>query len=282
MGACNIMMYGAPPFRNRDNVNVEAFVNKDSGLQEVETHWQDQHTDVIIAYFNKVHDSTTLAVGIPDISINPRIIVVDDATGIVVGSYIILFDPASVRFSVFFATAVNGVNITLDSPIDFEYPVGTFVDVAIVDMSVDGSVTPQVFGIRGVGAPPGIELSFDVTRIIFTCIAVDPVSLSLFADLPALTNGLLLRSRNEKMKNLFNVKDNREIKGLMFDYNPSVATNPAQGENGFVGRLTFAGPSKIGVTIRLPIGEDLEVWIQDNLSGITSFRIHAEGHIVQD
>ena len=252
------------------------------GGQALDVALQDQTTDAIIVYFNQVHDSTALAVSVPDITTEPRIIVVDDATGIVVGSYIILFDPASVRFSTFFATAVNGVNITLDSPIDFEYPIGTFVDVAIVDMSVNGSVTPEVFGLRGVGAPPGVELSFDVTRIIFTCIADSPVSLSLFANLTALTNGLLLRSRNTRVKNIFNAKDNREIQGLMFDYTPSTATNPAQGEDGFVSRLTFGGQNKIGVVIRLPIGEDLEVWAQDNLLGITSFRIHAEGHIVED
>lgn len=252
------------------------------GGQALDVALQDQTTDAIIVYFNQVHNSTALAVAVPDITTDPRIIVVDSATGIVIGSYIILFDPASVRFSTFFVTAVNGVNITLDSPIDFEYPIGTFVDVAIVDMSVNGSVTPQVFGLRGVGTPPGIEVSFDVTRIIFTCIAASPISLSLFADLSALTNGLLLRSRNARIKNIFNIKDNREIQGLMFDFTPSVATNPAQGEDGFVSRLTFAGQNKIGVAIRLPIGEDLEIWVQDNILGITSFRIRAEGHIVED
>lgn len=252
------------------------------GGQALDVLIQDQTTDPIIVYFNQVHNSTTLDVAVPDVTTDPRIIVVVSATGIVVGSYIILFDPESVRFSTFFVTAVNGVNITLDTPIDFEYPAGTFVDVAIVDMSVNGSVTPQVFGIRGIGAPPGIELSLDVTRIIFTCIADSPVELSLFADLAALTNGLLLRSRNTRFKNILNVKDNREIQGIMFDYTPSVATNPSQGEDGFVSRLTFAGNHKIGVAIRLPIGEDLEVWVQDNLLGITSFRMHAEGHIMED
>jgi hypothetical protein len=252
------------------------------GGQALDVALQDQTTDAIIVYFNQVHDSTALAVAVPDITTDPRIIVVDSATGIVVGSYIILFDPDSLRFSTFFATAVNGVNISLDSPIDFEYPIGTFVDVAIVDMSVDGSGTPQVFGLRGVGAPPGIELTLDVTRIIFICIADSSVSLSLFANITALTNGLLLRSRNGRVKNIFNVKDNREIQGIMFDYTPSTALNPAQGEDGFVGRLTFASPGKIGVAVRLPIGEDLETWIQDNLLGITSLRIYAEGHIVED
>ena len=249
------------------------------GGQSLDVILQDKHDDAIIVYFNQVHNSTTLNGAV---SINDRIIIVADATGIVVGSYIILFDPASVRFTAFFATIVDGLNIHLDSPIDFDYPDGTFVDVAIVDMSVNGSVTPEVFGLRGVGAPPGIELTFDVTRIIISCIASSPVTLSLFANIAALTNGLLLRSRNGRFKNVFNVKDNREIKGIMFDFDPSVATNPAQGEDGFVSRLTFAGQNKLGVAIRLPIGEDLETWIQDNLLGITSLRIRAEGHIVEE
>ena len=271
---------------NNTNVQIEdgdgnaqrATLTKQAGVQDVTLI--DQTEDVIIVYFNQVHNSTTLSEAVPDITTDPRIIVVASATGIVVGSYIILFDPASVRFSTFFATVVDGLNITLDSPIDFEYPDGTFVDIAIVDMAVNGSVTPEVFGLRGVGSPPGIELTLHVTRIIFTCIAASPISLSLFADLAALTNGLLLRSRNGRVKNILNVKDNREIQGLMFDFTPSVATNPSHGEDGFVSRLTFGGQNKIGVVIDLPIGEDLEVWVQDNLSGITSFRIHAEGHIV--
>lgn len=252
------------------------------GGQALDVALQDQTTDVIIAYFNQVHNSTTLAVAVPDVDTNPRIIIVASATGIVIGSYIILFDPDSARFSTFFATAVNGVNITLDSPIDFEYPIGTNIDVAIVDMSVNGSITPQLFGLRGLGAPPGVKLTFDVTRIILSCIADSPVDLSLFADIPALTNGLLMRSRNGKIKNLFNVKDNREIAGIMFDFAVTAATNPAQGEDGFIGRLTFGGQDKIGVVIRLPIGEDLEIWVQDNFLGITDLRIIAEGHIVEE
>lgn len=252
------------------------------GGQALDVALQDQTTDPIIAYFNQVHNSTTLAVAVPDVSTDPRIIVVASATGIVIGSYIILFDPASTRFSTFFVTAVNGVNITLDTPVDFEYPIGTSVDVAIVDMSVNGSVTPQVFGLRGTGAPPGIELSFDVTRIIISCIAASPVDLSLFADITALTNGLMMRSRNARTKNIFNVKDNREMAGIMFDFAVTSALNPAQGEDGFIGRLTFGGQNKLGVVIRLPIGDDLEVWVQDNLTAITDFRIIAEGHIVED
>jgi hypothetical protein len=244
----------------------------------LDTAWQDQHTDAVIVPFNKVTNSTTLdtlaVLGAYTIS-------VASATGISQGSFIVLFHPASERFSTFYAVSVVDTTVTLDGPLDFAYPSGTFVDVAITNMNVDGSSTPQVFGLRGTGAPPGVDIDFDLTRMIFECITDTAVDLSKFGDLTALTRGILFRSRNGIYHNIFNVKTNGELAGIMYDWNPYAATNPVQGVDGFVSRLTFAGPSKIGVTVRLPIGEDAEIIIQDDLTDLTSFKIIAEGHIVE-
>lgn len=245
-------------------------------VNDVDVSVQDQTTDPIIIYFNQVTNSTTLS---GPISIDDRVINVVSATGISVGSYIILFDPTSVRFSTFFVTAVASLAITLDSPTDFAYPAGTNVDVSIVDMNVDGSSTEQVFGLRGVGAPPGIDLKMDVTRIMFECTTSSAVTLDLFANITALTRGILIRHRNGRYKNILNVKSNLEIAGTMFDWTPYAATNPVQGIDGFTSRLTF---TRLGVVVRLPIGEDLEAWVQDALQTVTSLRMYAEGHIVED
>ena len=167
MGACSIMRDGGTPFRNAAYTeNPEALLS-DEAHQIVDTHWQDQSTEAIIAYFNQVTNTTTLDGAL---TLNDKIIEVTSATGISAGTYLILFDPVSIRFSTFFVTVVAGTTITLDSPVDFPYPDGTNVDVAIVDLSVNGAVTPQVFGLRGTGAPPGVELTFHVTRIIFECL----------------------------------------------------------------------------------------------------------------
>ena len=213
-----------------------AYTDEDLNYRElVDANLQDQTTDAIIACFNQVTNSTTLTAAVPNVLENDTYIVsVADATGIVNGSYLILFDPASIRFTTFFVISVDTLDITLDSPVDFEYPIGTFVDVAIVDMDVDGSGTPEVFGLRGTGAPPGVELSFDLTRIIITCTTATPVTLPTFGDLTALTRGLLLRERNGRVKNIFNCKTNAELAGIMFDFTPYLATNPAQGQDGFV------------------------------------------------
>ncbi len=274
-------MYGGPPFRNIDNLNVEAFVNKNSGYQVVENHPQDQTTPAVIVNFNQVHNSTELAA---EALIDQRDIVVDDATGIIVGSYIILFSLTTQRFYTGRATIISGApTITLDTPLDSTFPAGTFVDVAITNLAVNGLVTPQTFGLRGLGAPPGIDIKVDMTRILFTCVCNSAVSLSLFANLPKLLNGLVLRKRDGTFHNLFNVKTNREMAGIMFDFDPSVSTNPAQGEDGFKTRFTIA---RTGIVERLAVGEDLELIVQDNLAtgspDISILECIAEGHIVED
>lgn len=252
----------------------------------VDTNAQDQTTDDIIVKFNKIANSTTLSSAG---SIDDRTITLTSVTGEAAGKYIILFDPLGKRFTPFHQVgpAVGNV-ISLDGPLDFDYPSGTFVDLSDTNMAVDGSSTPQIFGIRGTGAPPGVDIDFDMTRIMFSCLTATAVDLSKFGDLDVLTNGLQLRQRNNRYKNSFNVKTNREIDAIFgLDFKPYSATNPVQGQHGFTARLTYAGMHKIGVSKRLPIGTDFESIVQDNLlaaqSGgrqITLLEVYAEGHIV--
>ena len=55
----------------------------------------------------------------------------------------------------------------------------------------------------------------------------------------------------------------------------------------FTARLTFAGMDKIGVAKRLPIGDDYEVTVQDDLLAAQSGRqillleIISEGHVTE-
>jgi len=250
------------------------------GGQAVDVAVQDQTTRIVILPFNQVNNSTTLAA---EALINQRDIVVASATGIVVGSLIILFSLVTGRFYFGKATVISGApTIVLDTPLDSTFPLGTAVDIAVYDLSINGLTTPQIFGLRGLGIAPGVDLTIDITRIIVTCIADGPVSLSLFGDLTALLNGLVLRKRNGTNRNIFNIKTNRELAGIAFDYDVTQAINPAQGENGFKSRLTFGGQNKIGVVVRLPPGEDLEFIVQDNLAALLSLIVVAEGHVVEE
>ena len=241
---------------------------------------QDQDTPTVIAKFNQVHNSTTLAaVG----AIDDTTITVASATGIVAGSYIILFHPGSVRYMVCEAIDISAAPVIgIDTPLDFAFPIGTFIDVAITNMATDGSTTPQVFGVRGTGAPPGVELTADITRIIFECQTASAVDLSKFGDISGgLTRGLVLRKRDGTYNNVFNVKTNGAIEGICFDFREHLASNPIQGVDGFTARLTFASQGKMGVVQRLRLGEDLEFINQDALQTITVLTVTAEGSLVK-
>jgi hypothetical protein len=246
---------------------------------------QDQFTPTVIVKFNQITDSTTIA---SPVAIDDTQVTLTSTTGVSVGSYLIFFNPDQGRYMFATVTSVLGSpTFDIDTPFDFAFPAGTYVDVTKTNLAVNGSVTPQVFGLRGVGAPPGVDITVDITRLIFSCTTSSPVDLSKFANFAKLTNGLVCRMRNGTYENIFNVKDNRDVAGIMFDWTPYAATNPSQGVDGFISRLTFAGQNKIGVTKRLPVGDDLEIIVQDDLltaqggETITAFEIIAEGHIVE-
>ena len=251
----------------------------DRVTKTVDVNVQDQTSPSLIIKFNRVTNETSLAAAV---NIDDRIISVVDATGIIENSYLIIFSGDDDRYFICSVTGVSGTDISVDSPLDFAFSSGSNVHVATTDLSVDGSSTPVVFGIRGSGETEAVNVAIDITRVVFSCIADSAVDYSLFADISKLTNGLVLRHRKLDSKyNIFNVKSNREIAGIMYDFDILSASNPAQGVDGFKGRLTFAGQNKIGVVKRLRPGEDLEVIISDDLSGITEFEMIAEGHVVE-
>lgn len=254
--------------------------------QTKDSNLQDQTSRIIILKFNEISNSTTLSVaGVQ----NTNTITVSSNTGFTAGKYIIIFDRASKNFS--FYTQIgpaSGNIITLDTPLDFSYPSGTNVDVGITSMNVNGSVTPRIFGLRGIGETTGVDIKVDITRIMFHCVSDSPVNLTTFAGIAGgISKGLVCRKRDGIFNNIFNIKNNGDLEGgLAFDHTIHAATNPQQGVDGFSARLTFAGQNKIGVAVRLPIGEDLETIVQDDLSvgnpTITLLELTAEGHVVID
>lgn len=241
---------------------------------------QDQTSPILITEMNRVTNTTALTNAAV---LDARTIVIDTTTGFVDGVHITIADDLSGRYSIFHQIgAVVGNTVTLDRPIDFAYQATTQVTAGSHQMAVDGSVTPVIFSVRDADTPTGLDVAVDITRLIFKCITATAVDLTTFGDLTRLTNGLVVRRVDGNYNNIFNVKDNGELAGIMYDFAVAQATNPVQGVDGFTGRLTFAGQSKIGVVVRLGPGEDLQAIVQDDLSGLTSLQIVAEGHVVVD
>ena len=247
------------------------------GKNKVDATIQDSTAPIIITHFTKLLTETTVAI---QPAKGDYILNVTDATGFVVDQYLTIYSVASNRVSFYHILAINTLAITLDTPIDFEYAVGDFVSVGDADMSVNGSVTPQIFGVRN---PTGqdIALAFDVSRIIFAIECVGAVNLSQFGDIAGgILRGIVLRQVDGTYRNIFNAKTNAELKSLMYDVDIQTAlgSQPA----GVTGRLTFGSQSKLGVVVRLKSTEDLQLIVQDDLTSLTRFFIMAEGSEVTD
>lgn len=245
----------------------------------IDVNVQDQTTPIVIAKFHRVDTVTDLAVAT---AIDEKTITLTDSTGFVEGEYIIVYSDVTDRYYLGSILDITGNVVTVDSPLDSALPVGATVTTGPSNMAVDGSITPSIFGLRGENVlPDGVDLTFDMTRIIFHCTTSGTVDLSKFADIAGgITNGLVLRKRDGVYNNIFNVKTNGEISGILYDLSIQQSTNPAQGQNGFYARLTFASQGKLGVAVRLEKGEDLEFIVQDDLSSIELLEVYAEGHIV--
>ncbi len=183
------------------------------------------------------------------------------------------------RFYIGEVTAINALNVTCDSPMDFAFADGDTVIAATKDLNVNGSVTPQVFEIRAGG--PTSTLNFDGTRMIMKCLTDTAVDLSKFADIiGGLTNGLLLRENNGRILNKWNVKTNGDFVILAYDWDPFAATNPVQGQDGFKFRYTLAGPDKHGVAFRFGPNSTLQLIIQDDLTTIAELQALLANHEV--
>lgn len=244
-----------------------------------ETYIQDQTTPTVILPFNKIRATTTLS---SSASIDSYSVIVTSSTGMLVGDIFIIFSSADNKYYQGHILSIATNTITLDTPLDFAFPSGSNVEFGVTNMNVDGSVTPQIFGVRGLSTPSGIASTFDITRIIFKCETATAVSLAKFGDLTKLTRGLQFRLKNgTHQNNIFNVKSNGELGGISYDLNLYVASGP-QGQDGFTSRLTFNGQNRMGVVLRIPLGTDLEFLVQDDLTGLTNLEVTAEGHLTED
>jgi len=257
-----------------DSGYVAAKAKPEDGSLDV--NLQDQTTDPVVVPFNRKDGSTFITEATVQDS---SFLVVDDTTGLGISDYLVIYSGAIGRFSQMIIDTVSNDTVFVNTPFDVAYPDSSFLDFGVSEMAVDGSSTRQIFGVRGV-SPDTVGISLDITRIIFTIICTTAPEFTDFGDIPdGLPKGLVLRTRNNRWFNIFTVKTNQGLAALMYDihvYEGDKVFNT----NTITGRLTFAGQNKIGVAIRLAPGEDLEFIVQDNLSSLISFKVVAEGHIV--
>ena len=236
---------------------------------------QDQYTPAFDVYFVQFIANVTLQA---DTIIDTYTINLTTGHGANIGDQIDMVDSAKNRGFLGLVVA-NGTNIiTLDRPMtnNLSY-LTTTAGRYTRDLNVDGSVTPQTFVIS-----PPLDVQIDITRVMFQMITDTEPDFGKFGDLAVLTNGLVMRTVNGGISNLFNVKSNAELVNLMYDVTFYDTSHPGQGVYGLGGRLTYGGQNKHGVTIRLGQNQSLQVIVQDNLEDLADFHMIAAGHVVTD
>lgn len=174
-------------------------------------------------------------------------------------------------------TAIAGNVITLDAPIDNSYPVGAQIDTFQIDMNVLGTLaSPVSFKFN-----PAVGQTWHIVRFLFSMTHGTNGDLGLFGNLPALTNGAVLRGYDgatNTYRTFMNVKTNADLKNNMYD----VDFDSRSGGGGTYG-TSGRGSIKIG-TGAVPVlnadnGDFFEILIQDDLTALDSFRTKVQGHI---
>lgn len=169
--------------------------------------------------------------------------------------------------------AVTGSILTMDSPLDAVYNSSTAAVFGInTNMAVDGSVTPRIFQ----AGPVGTEIEAFISRIIIHCVDGSAGDDSKFCGGNALTRGLLFRYSNGITINIWNVKTNGDLIKLAHDL--TYSDKVGGGNYGVGARITYAGDDKHGTYLYLYNDTTLEMWVQDDLSGIDELTVTTEGH----
>ena len=243
--------------------------------------------DVGIPVF--VQDQTTEALDIPflldrgvftldgDTVRDTRFFDANAGHGIIVGDILELSDSSTFMQPRVLAVVFDSIEI--DTPINHAYLSGGTGTRSTDDMRVDGSVIPKVFNILPLSGQAG-----DMTRIIITIESTQAMDFTKLGSLSALINGIVLRVKrqNGDFRNQVNFKTNGEFIEKAFDVIELSKTGG--GGFGLVMRLTYAGPEKHGVTVRVDgdLGEEWQIVIQDDLSsGLLKLRVAAGGHELQ-
>jgi len=260
---------------NRTNLDRREW-DKFEASGEVRTIVANQYSDtLIIPLLNK---KVTTSLTAPTTLYGYNIAVVS-AAGMIAGDYVRVVDPAGGRYYSGRIVSIATNTLTMDTQIDYVYVTGSQLYTAIGNMAVNGSVTPVVFKLRL--GDPSIPKAVDITQIIIQCTTSTAVDLNKFGNLAALARGVTFRRVNGHVKNVFNVKTNFGISGLATSFESYKASNPAQAVDGFVSHVRFAGQGDFGVALRVESDGNIEVVIQDNLTGLLALRVVATGHVVQ-
>lgn len=252
----------------------DGFGNPISSLDgALDVHDAHVHNQVINRQFcQDTAATTTFAVDAPAGSTQ---ITLTSATGFAIGDYLTLVNGGTEGVKPFITNLVGTV-ATLDRPLDFSFSIGDSITKTLVSMNVLGGLsTPQSFKIS-----PDAGDIWHITRILMEMTHATAGDNGLFGDIPGLTNGVVIR-RYDGLTGTFSTftiwKTNSDIVTDMYDVTYA-ARSGGGGAYGTNCRGTFLATGAV-VELNGDNGDYLELLIQDDLTGLASFRVKGQGHL---
>ena len=142
-------------------------------------------------------------------------------------------------------------------------------------MAVNGSITPVIFE-----ATPGTDTRIDIMRMLFTIASSVAPDDSKFGGIAALTNGVHIRRNINNGASYLTLgiwRINEDMKLAM--YNVDYNTKAGGGNHGTNGRWSIFEGTGAVLNIDDASTESIEFVIQDDLTGLVSFKAFLQGHI---
>jgi len=240
----------------------------------IDVHDADVHDQVVNEYFHRhtgVSDTIAIASSKQDTTIN-----VTNGGIFSIGDELQLSNGLEgTTFPKITAIATNA--LTLDRPLDHAYVIGATVEVVTTNMAVLGTLASPI----SFKAEPNSDELWHVIRFLFTMTHSTAGDLGLFGNQAALTNGVVLRiykAEFDQYGTFTLFKSNSDIKDNMYDVDFDTRSSGG-GTYGTTGR----GSIKVG-TGAVPkvdgaVGDFVEMLIQDDLTGLISYRQKIQGHV---
>lgn len=213
--------------------------------------------------------TTTLAIASAPLD---RVINVASATGITAG-VTLQIDGGTTEKMFFKVISVATLAVTLDRQIDIAHPIGTSVEVEVINMAVTGSAgTPVVFRV----APPS-GATWHLGRMIITMSHAAAGDMGTFGGIAAITNGVVIKAKISGFyRTVSNWRTNEDIASDMYDVRFDTRAGGG-GTYGTTARWTVTAVAD-AITLNGSNGDEAYVVVQDNLAGLTRFTVKAQGH----
>lgn len=173
---------------------------------------------------------------------------------------------------------LDGQNNTLPHNGDGTYSLGAGISEGALDVHVKEIHTNIIN--QKMHFETTTEQIQHITRILFSMVHTTAGDMGKFGNLPPLTRGVLVRAfykRTGEYKTVTNWKINQDIANDMYDVRFDSRAGGG-GDFGTSGRWTL---TSAGIVAELEPGtpiDFIEVLVQDNLTGLTSFTMNVQGH----